>query len=211
MTLWAIVPVKPLRTAKSRLSAVLTRDEREILSQQMLINTLDLLREVKEIERTLVVSRDTKALSIARKHGARTVTENGAPELNNALSRATVVAQQYDISGVLIIPADLPLMGMNDVEKLISKATDPPVVVIAPDRHGRGTNALLSSPPGLIEYDFGIDSFERHVARAKAAGVRIVVFENPSIGLDVDLPEDLEYLLEGYNFEFMQDLKESHL
>jgi len=182
MTLWAIVPVKPLRTAKSRLSSVLTRDEREILSQQMLINTLDLLREVKEIERTLVVSRDTKALSIARKHGARTVTENGAPELNNALSRATVVAQQYDISGV----------------------------VITPDRHGRGTNALLSSPPGLIEYDFGIDSFERHVARAKAAGVRIVIFENPSIGLDVDLPEDLEYLREGYNFEFMQDLEESH-
>jgi 2-phospho-L-lactate guanylyltransferase len=210
MTLWAIVPVKPLRTAKSRLSAVLTRDEREILSQQMLINTLDLLREVKEIERTLVVSRDTKALSIARKHGARTVTENGAPELNNALARATVVAQQYDISGVLVIPADLPLMRIDDVENLISKATDPPVVVIAPDRHGRGTNALLSSPPSLIEYDFGIDSFERHVARAKAAGVQIVICKNPSIGLDVDLPEDLEYLREGYNFEFMQDLEESH-
>jgi 2-phospho-L-lactate guanylyltransferase len=210
MTLWAIVPVKPLRTAKSRLSAVLTRDEREILSQQMLINTLDLLREVKEIERTLVVSRDTKALSIARKHGARTVTENGAPELNNALARATVVAQQYDISGVLVIPADLPLMRIDDVENLISKATDPPVVVIAPDRHGRGTNALLSSPPSLIEYDFGTDSFERHVARAKAAGVQIVICKNPSIGLDVDLPEDLEYLREGYNFEFMQDLEESH-
>lgn len=210
MTLWAIVPVKPLRTAKSRLSAVLTRDEREILSQQMLINTLDLLREVKEIERTLVVSRDTKALSIARKHGARTVTENGAPELNNALARATVVAQQYDISGVLVIPADLPLMRIDDVENLISKATDPPVVVIAPDRHGRGTNALLSSPPSLIEYDFGTDSFERHVARAKASGVRIVICKNPSIGLDVDLPEDLEYLREGYNFEFMQDLEESH-
>ena len=211
MTLWAIVPVKPLQTAKSRLSRVLTREEREILSQRMLINTLDLLREVKEIERTLVVSRDTKALSIARKHGARTVTENGAPELNNALARATVVAQQYDISGLLVIPADLPLMRMDDVEKLISMATDPPVVVIAPDRHGSGTNALLSSPPGLIEYDFGTDSFERHVARAKAAGVRLVVCENPSIGLDVDLPEDLEYLREGYNFEFMQDLEESHL
>ncbi len=210
MTLWAIVPVKPLRTAKSRLSAVLTKDEREILSQQMLINTLDLLREVKEIERTLVVSRDTKALSIARKHGARTVTENGAPELNNALARATVVAQQYDISGVLVIPADLPLMRMDDVEKLIGRATDPPVVVIAPDRHGSGTNALLSSPPGLIEYDFGTDSFERHVARAKAAGVRLVVCEIPSIGLDVDLPEDLEYLREAFGVEFKQDLEESH-
>jgi len=210
MTLWAIVPVKPLRTAKSRLSSVLTRDEREILSQQMLINTLDLLREVKEIERTLVVSRDTKALSIARKHGARTVTENGAPELNNALSRATVVAQQYDISGVLVIPADLPLMRMDDVEKLISRATDPPVVVIAPDRHGSGTNALLSSPPGLIEYDFGIDSFKRHVTRAKAAGVRLVVCEIPFIGLDVDFPEDLEYLREAFGVEYKQDLEENH-
>ncbi|MCJ7568271.1 MAG: 2-phospho-L-lactate guanylyltransferase [Anaerolineales bacterium] len=209
MTLWAIVPVKPLRTAKSRLSGVLTKDEREVLSQRMLISTLDLLREVKDIERTLVVSRDTKALSIARKHGAKTVAEHGAPELNNALIRATVVAQQYDISGVLVIPADLPLLRIEDVEKLIRSATDPPVVVIAPDRHGSGTNALLSSPPGLIEYDFGVNSFERHVARASAADVRLVVCEIPSIGLDVDLPEDLEYLREGFDVEFMHDLEES--
>jgi len=209
MTLWAIVPVKPLRRAKSRLSAVLTRDERETLSERMLISTLELLGEVKDIERMLVVSRDSKALSIARKLGARTVAEQGAPELNNALIRATIVAQQFDVNGVLIIPADLPLLKVDDVEKLISLAVDPPVVVIAPDRRGTGTNALLSSPPGLIDYDFGTDSFERHVARAKEAGVRLVVCEIPSIGLDVDLPEDLEYLREGYNFEFIQDFEES--
>ncbi len=208
MTLWAIVPVKPLRSAKSRLSGVLTRDEREILSQRMLINTLDLLGKVKEIERTLVVSRDSKALSIARKHGARTVAEHGAPELNSALVRATVVAQQYDTSGVLVLPADLPLLRMDDIEKLIFSATDPPVVVIAPDRHGSGTNALLSSPPGLIEYDFGPDSFERHVERTKAAGASLVVCEIPSIGLDVDLPEDLEYLRENLDIEFISDLEE---
>ena len=209
MTLWAIVPVKPLRRAKSRLSAVLTRDERETLSERMLISTLELLGEVKDIERMLVVSRDSKALSIARKLGARTVAEQGAPELNNALIRATIVAQQFDVNGVLIIPADLPLLKVDDVEKLISLAVDPPVVVIAPDRRGTGTNALLSSPPGLIDYDFGTDSFERHVARAKEAGVRLVVCEIPSIGLDVDLPEDLEYLREGYNFEFIEDSEES--
>ena len=87
------------------------------------------------------------------------------------------------------------------------QAIDPPVVVIAPDRRGRGTNALLSSPPGLIEYDFGPDSFERHTARAKAAGVRIVVCEIPSIGLDVDLPEDLEFLQEGLNIELIRDVE----
>ena len=119
MTLWAIVPVKPLRTSKSRLSSVLTSDEREKLSQQMLIHTLELLREVNEIERTLVVSRDPKALSIARKYDARTVTEHGTPELNNALVRATVVSQQFDISGVLVLPADLPLLSIDDIEKLV--------------------------------------------------------------------------------------------
>jgi 2-phospho-L-lactate guanylyltransferase len=210
MTLWVIVPVKPLRRAKSRLSTVLTRDERETLSERMLVSTLELLREVKDIERMLVVSRDSKALSIARNLGARTVAEHGAPELNNALIRATVVAQQFDVNGVLIIPADLPLLKVDDVEKLISLAVDPPVVVIAPDRRGKGTNALLSSPPGLIEYDFGIDSFQRHIDRAKEAGVRVVICEIPSIGLDVDLPEDLEYLREGFDVAFMQDLEESN-
>jgi 2-phospho-L-lactate guanylyltransferase len=80
---------------------------------------------------------------------------------------------------------------------LIKRAQDPPVVVIAPDRRGSGTNALLASPPGLIDYDFGPDSFEQHVNRAKEAGARVEICEISSIGLDLDLPEDLEVLREG--------------
>ncbi len=197
MTYWAIVPIKPLRSAKSRLSSVLTDDERAELSQKMLVHTLDVLAEVPEIERTLVISRDSQALSLARRHGARTLTERGTPQLNNALVRATLVAQGYSVSGVLVIPADLPLLRAEDVTTLIERAHDPPVVVIVPDRRHSGTNALLASPPGLIEYDFGPDSFERHVHRAEQAGARVEICEIPSIGLDVDLPEDLEFLRDG--------------
>jgi 2-phospho-L-lactate guanylyltransferase (CobY/MobA/RfbA family) len=66
------------------------------------------------------------------------------------------------------------------------------VVVIAPDRHEKGTNALLISPTGLIEYDFGEDSFQRHCQRAIDAGARLEIVNLPSLGLDLDLPEDLE-------------------
>jgi len=194
MTLWAIVPVKPLRRAKSRLSAVLSRDERAALSRQMLVHTLEVLSKVTEIERTLVVSRDSHALSLARKYNARTVTERGSPELNRALVRATLLARGHGVSSVLVLPADLPLLTVKGIEELIALATDPPVVVIAPDRHGTGTNALLSSPPGLIEYDFGPNSFDRHLAYANHAGVRIEICKLPSLELDVDLPEDLEIL-----------------
>jgi len=194
MTLWAIVPVKPLRRSKSRLSKVLNRDARAELSRDMLVHTLSVLSDVPGVSRTLVVSRDSQALALAREHGARTVTEHGTPELNPALSRATQVARGYGVSSVLVLPADLPLIQREDVEALLAHASDPPVVVIAPDRHQSGTNALLSAPPGLIDYDFGPDSFKHHVERARATGARVVICNLPSFGLDVDLPEDLAIL-----------------
>ena len=196
MTIWAIVPVKPLRRGKSRLAGTLSEDERAELNQSLLQHTLQTLTDIKELEQVLVVSRDPHALTIARQHGARTVREDGQPQLNTALTRATVIAKVHATRGVLILPADLPLISREDVLTLMEKAIDPPVVVIAPDRHGKGTNALLISPSGLIEYDFGEDSFQRHCERAKHAGARLEIVDLPSLGLDLDLPEDLEIIRE---------------
>lgn len=196
MTIWAIVPVKPLRRGKSRLAGTLSEDERAELNQALLQHTLSTLTDIKELEQVLVISRDPHALTVARQYGARTVREDGQPELNTALTRATVVARVHATRGVLILPADLPLISREDVLTLLEKAADPPVVVIAPDRHGKGTNALLISPSGLIEYDFGENSFQRHCERAKEAGARLKIVDLPSLGLDLDLPEDLEIIRE---------------
>ena len=194
MTLWAIVPVKPLRRGKSRLSGTLTEDERTALNQELLEHTLKILSSLKELDQVLVVSRDPHALTIARNHGAKTVQEDGQPHLNTALARATVMAQVHSIRGILVLPADLPLLTADDVIALIDRAAKPPVVVIAPDRHGKGTNALLMVPAGQIEYDFGEGSFQRHCDRAKKSGARLEIVELPSLGLDLDLPEDLEMI-----------------
>jgi 2-phospho-L-lactate guanylyltransferase len=192
MTLWAIVPVKPLRRGKSRLAGALSEEERTELNRSLLQNTLKTFSDLKEVEEVLVISRDPQALAIARQHGARTVREDGQPELNTALKRATVIAQVYATRGVLVLPADLPLITREDVLTLIERAGEAPSVVIAPDRHGSGTNALLISPAGLIEYDFGENSFQRHCQRAKEAGARLEIVDLPTLGLDLDLPEDLE-------------------
>jgi 2-phospho-L-lactate guanylyltransferase len=193
MTIWAIVPVKPIQRAKSRLSKVLTRVERAELGRQLLRNTLDVLAEVPAVERTLVVSRDSEVLALAREQGARTVSERGNPPLNRALVRASLVARGYGVSAVLVLPADLPLLTREDIEKLISMAGSPPEVILAPDRRGMGTNAILSSPPGLIEYDFGPDSLSMHIDQAKAAGARVEICQLPALELDLDVPDDLEY------------------
>ncbi len=194
MTLWAIVPVKPLRRGKSRLAGALTEDERTTLNQNLLERTIKVLSELKELDQVLVVSRDPQALTIARNQGAKTVQEDGQPHLNTALKRATVMAQVHSTRGVLVLPADLPLLTPEDVRVLIDKAVRPPVVVIAPDRHGEGTNALLMVPPGQIEYDFGEGSFHRHCERARKSGARLEIVELHALGLDLDLPEDLEMI-----------------
>lgn len=192
MSLWAIVPVKPLRRGKSRLAGVLDQDERADLNQALLAHTLDTLKATPQIEQTLVVSRDPAALALAREHGARTVREDGAPQLNLALARATFVAKGYACRGVLIVPADLPLLTPQDIRYMLEFADQPPVVVVAPDHRRQGTNALLVCPVGLIDYDFGPDSFQSHCERANRAGARLEICELPSLALDMDLPEDLE-------------------
>jgi 2-phospho-L-lactate guanylyltransferase len=194
MTLWAIVPVKPMRLGKSRLSDVLSEEDRANLNRQLLAHTVDTLKSIPEIEHVLVVSRDMAALALAREHGARTVQEDGAPHLNVALTRATFVAKAYNTHGVLVLPADLPLISPQDIQAMLDHAYDPPVVVVAPDRRREGTNALLIAPPGLIKYEFGKNSFEHHCQLAQQAGARLEICNLPSLAFDVDWPEDLELL-----------------
>lgn len=196
MTLWAIVPVKPLRRGKSRLAGVLSPEARTALNHFLLSNTLEILASIPEIACSLVVSRDPEALTIARDFGARTVQEQGAPQLNVALTRATMVASSHSVQAVMVVPADLPLLTRDDIQEVVKRSNHPPVVVITPDRHNQGTNALLVSPLGLIQYQYGPGSFQKHCEQAKKAGARLEVCECRSVALDIDYPEDLE--LAGY-------------
>ena len=194
MTIWAIVPVKPLRLGKSRLSGVLSDDERAVLNRMFLEQTLDILRANPIVTQTLVVSRDPAALAIAREFGARTVLEDGTPNLNSALNRATLLAKNYAGRGVLVLPADLPLLTQNDLLEFFEHVYEPPCMVITPDRHEKGTNALLMAPSGLAPYDFGPGSFARHCESAKKLGARLEIVRNMHIELDLDTPADLALL-----------------
>lgn len=203
MNLYAIIPVKPLRRGKSRLAGILSEEERTLLNFAMLDRTLSTLKQIPEIRHTLVISRDTSVLALARDYGARTVQEDGSSDLNIALQRATVVAQMRGALSVLVLPADLPLLTPASLETLLRAGAKPPVIAIAPDRRQEGTNALLVNPPGLIEYQFGPGSFQRHINQARRyPGLRVETVDLPELALDLDLPEDLDLLRQQEFVEF---------
>jgi 2-phospho-L-lactate guanylyltransferase len=191
MSVWAVIPVKPLNQSKTRLSSVLSPAERQNLAESMFRHVLETVRMTHNILGTLVISRDSRALAIARDYGARTVQESGAPELNDALTRATQVLVRWNVHAVLVLPADLPLITPDDLASIVQLGEADRSVVLATDHEEDGTNALFMRPPGLIPYAYGTGSYKRHSQLAVLAGAEVRVYQSERLMLDIDLPADL--------------------
>jgi 2-phospho-L-lactate/phosphoenolpyruvate guanylyltransferase len=189
---WAILPVKPFKQAKTRLSAVLSPEEREALAITLFQRSVGLLTSIRQFAGVLVVSRDPEALKMARLCGAQTLTETGQPELNHALRRASEVVMGLGATGIFIMPVDLPFVTAQDIEQMLYMGRFRKTAVIAPDGKRDGTNSMYLTPPNLIPLSYGEGSFARHMALAEGAGARALVYESPRLSLDIDTPADLD-------------------
>jgi 2-phospho-L-lactate guanylyltransferase len=194
MSLCVIIPVKPLKRGKSRLSSILSVEERTNLNKRMLTNMLNCLRDVTQVDNLIVISYDPSTLAIARDLGAKTVLESRITNLNRALRKATAAAKAFNATQVLILPADLPLINKEDIIRFIKHRGEPPEIIISSDYRQNGTNALLVNPIGVIDYDFGEWSFKKHIEQAERKKLRIDICDIESIKYDLDIPEDLELL-----------------
>lgn len=201
MSLWVVVPVKPLRRSKSKLTNVLSEEDRTILNFQMYENTLKVLSKIEIPHQVLVVSKDSSVLSVARSFKAKTLQEDGESGLNLALGKSIQVIKAYSAQKVLILPADLPFINKEDLEGVMEYEANGPFMLISPDRKMSGTNLLYISPPDLIEFSFGLGSFERHVRQAQLKNATIEVRKFSGSDLDIDSPEDLELYQKLISFE----------
>jgi 2-phospho-L-lactate/phosphoenolpyruvate guanylyltransferase len=185
-----VIPVRTLEGGKSRLGAVLDPEERYELVGMLLREIIATARATPGVAEVLVVSPDPDALAIAADAGARAIAQTSRG-LNPALveARAAVTAPR-----MLIVPGDLSALTSADLAAMLASgdAAGSPSVVLAPDRHGRGTNALLLDPPDVIEPAFGGGSREGHAWLARRAGVPYAeVTGRPGLEHDLDMPEDL--------------------
>ena len=183
-----VIPVSTFEGAKSRLGAVLDAEERRDLVERLLRRTVSAALATPGVVDVVVVSPDPEVLAIAVAAGARPLAQRSRG-LNPALqeARAAIAADR-----LLILPADLPTVAAGDLAQVLAAGDTAgnPSVVLAPDRHGRGTNALLLTPPEVIDPAFGGDSRAAHAWLASSADAAYA--EIPGIlGLDLDTADDL--------------------
>ena len=190
----ALVPVKRLAQAKSRLRAVLPDGPRREFVLAMLEDVLRLALGQPAIGATAVVSADEDVLSFARRLGAQPIREPpGSRGLNAALTFAAGELARQGASGLLTLPADAPLTTPADIDAILTAWKQAPVVLCA--SHSGGTGALALRPPQAIPFRFGPRSFAAHRRAAVERGLTTAVLSRPGLALDIDRPQDLAAVL----------------
>ena len=198
----AIVPIRSLTEGKTRLAAEFTIEARAALTRHLLHGVIMAAIESGVVDEVVVVSPDPDALRFASSVSPTIIPlseDFTRPGLNPAVEVARAWALERDAAAVVTLFGDLPLLTPGEVRNLIRR--DAPVV-LAPDRHGTGTNALLlrlrarsvdANP--TFRFQFGVDSYHRHVEQAHELGLEVATAIMAGTAFDLDTPDDWRTLL----------------
>lgn len=190
----AVVPLKALDRAKSRLGDVLDAGARRELTAWMFGRVVAACRQAGAVDDVLVVAGDRAAADLAALQGVPAHVE-GRPGLGPAMAAGDRLVAGAGAS--LVLAADLPLARSTDIDAVCAAAEQlpggapGPTVVVSPTRDG-GTAALLRRPPGVMDTAFGSGSAGAHCRGAAAAGARLSWVSRPRLALDVDTPAALK-------------------
>jgi len=191
MSIDALVPLKRLDYAKTRLASVLDPPTRMRVMRALLDHTLAQVKAAPSIRTVTLVSSALDAPSIADEHGVALFDDRGAP-WNDALAAAIAAAVTAD--GVVIVSADVPLLTTGDIESFFAALPEGGAAIArATDA---GTNAVAMRPSGAMPTCFGArGSAALHVELAEAAGLVSVIVDIEGLAHDLDTAADLEEVL----------------
>ncbi len=194
--IWAAVPVKEFADAKQRLAPLLTPEQRRALVGAMLEDVLEALAAAP-LAGVMVNTLDPAGQALARRYGARIVTEGARTGHTGAVAAMARILASEGAAGMLTCPGDIPRITPAEVASVLDAHGAAPAFTIVAAHDGRGSNAVLISPPDVMALRFGDDSFSPHLHAARRAGLTPTVLRLAGIGLDLDNPDDARRLLDA--------------
>jgi 2-phospho-L-lactate guanylyltransferase len=190
----AILPVKRFEAAKQRLGEALGVKTRAALAAAMFGDVLAQLRQARSLEMIVVVSGEPAVRELAKDAGAILIDDAADKGQSHAALAGLARTAAMGYHRAMLVPGDCPLLDPAEIDRLAGAALDLDVVIV-PDRHGTGTNALVLDPAGTFEPQFGPGSRERHVEQAERKGLSCLVETVGSLELDIDTGDDLGALV----------------
>jgi 2-phospho-L-lactate guanylyltransferase len=192
---WAAVPVKTFTGAKQRTASILSAAQREILAATMLEDVLAALAGSVRLAGILVNTVDPVAVDLARRYGARVVSEGALDGHTGAVMGMARVLTAERKGGLLTVPGDIPGVTAAEIDAVVASSRPAPSFTIVPAHDELGSNAVLCAPLFAVPLRFGDDSYFPHLIAARRQGIEPVIVRMPGIGLDMDHPADLRAFL----------------
>jgi len=190
----AIVPVKTFSKAKTRLD--LSPQQVEDLCKVMLEEILHTLSISPQIEKTIMVTKEEKAIEIGKKFNTVIIIDEKEESVNSAVSLADKYLLENDFDASIVFPQDIPFIKTQDIDFMLNYKMHPNFAIIVPSRRFDGTNALARMPVDLMETHYDEDSYKIHMNTAKNHTLNVAMVFVKRIMWDVDNIEDLKFLLE---------------
>jgi len=177
----AIIPVKTFSNAKTRLQ--LPTEKVEKLCKIMLEEILQVLSASTKIEKIILITKEQKAIEIAKKFNAIIIIDEKEEGVNQAVSLADEYLLENNFNTSIVFPQDIPYIKIEDIDFMLKYQMHPNFVIIR-------------MPIDLMKTHYDDDSYRNHMITAKEHTLNVGMVFVKRIMLDVDNQEDLEFLLE---------------
>jgi 2-phospho-L-lactate/phosphoenolpyruvate guanylyltransferase len=187
----AILPVKRFETAKQRLGEALGSGSRAALAAAMFSDVVSALERSRMLQAIIVVSSEPAVADIVAGREVILIEDVSEKGQSHAARDGLARAASLGLDRAALVPSDCPLLEPAELEELFVRAAAGADVVIVPDRHDTGTNALVVDPSGPFEPQFGPGSRQRHVDQAEMRRLSFAIERPLSLTIDVDTGDDL--------------------
>ena len=194
MKIAAIIPVKTFSNAKTRLD--LSPPKVEALCKIMLEEILHTTSISPQIEKTVIVTKEEKAIEIGKKFDAHIIIDEKEESVNSAVALADKYLLENNFDASIVFPQDIPYIKTQDIDFMLNYIAPPNFAIIVPSRRFDGTNALVRMPINLMKTHYDEDSYKIHMNTAKEHTLNVAMVFVKRMMWDVDNKEDLEFLLE---------------
>ena len=188
--MWALIPINDFTESLSRLSDYLDRDQRREITQILATQVFQALYPIESIEKIVVLSNEIEWLKSFENPKITILKDPEVKQLKEKIAHTVNWIQSQGVESVLYLSVDLPFVQDKDVANFIAQHQGGLSIIKA--RKDSGTNALILDLPTTLEFQFGINSFNKHLADAESQKINTKIVDIEHLSLDLDTWNDLQ-------------------
>jgi 2-phospho-L-lactate/phosphoenolpyruvate guanylyltransferase len=193
MKIIALIPVKRFESSKTRLD--LTKNQKIVLTQLMLKNTIINLTKCKSISTIVTISADERVKEISNHYKIENIYSN-EKGVNYAIEVGDEYCKEKQAQLNIVVPIDLVFINSYEIELLLSMASKyQNCSIIVPSMRMDGTNILLRKPFNLYQTSYDNNSYYEHIQSSKRSGEHTIIINSVNLSEDLDTMNDYKRII----------------